>query len=36
VDILIIYIANRDPQKTKQAKLIHSLPGKQSGDTMLY
>jgi len=36
VDILIIYIANRDPQKTKQAKLLHSLPGKQAGDTMLY
>jgi len=36
VDLIIISIASRDPYKTKKAKLLNALPGKQAGDTMLY
>merc|ERR1712073_266858 len=36
IDIAIIRVATRDPYKTKKAKLLNALPGKQAGDTMLY
>ena len=53
LDIGIVYIATRDPDRNKkvslnschfsfitpgllQTKLLHGLPGKQAGDTMLY
>jgi len=36
LDIGIVYIATRDPDRNKKTKLLHGLPGKQAGDTMLY
>lgn len=36
MDIGIIYIATRDPYRTKKGKLLNAVPGKQAGDTMLY
>ena len=36
LDIGIIYIATREQDRNRKTKLLHGLPGKQAGDTMLY
>jgi len=36
INIIIISIANNDPTKFRHAKQMHTIPGKQHGDTMLY
>jgi len=36
LDIGIIYIATRNTDRNKKAKLLHGAPGKGAGDTMLY
>lgn len=36
MNLIIIFFATRDPYRSRKAKLISSVPGKQAGDTMLY
>lgn len=36
LDIGIIYIATKEQDRNRKTQLLHGVPGKQAGDTMLY